>query len=120
MQSDDQEKLAIERIKIEVDVAKHFSALSTGSIVLITTLLDKLPKPLAKTAILQVAILCLLISLGLSVFCLWTPWQTLERKPRVAVVLTNRVSLFFAGFAFLGGLIAMGIFAIANIHHLSK
>jgi len=101
-----------------MDVAKHFSTLSAGSIVLIATLIDKLPKPLSDTTSLRDAIVCLLVSLGLSIFYLWTPWETLDPNPRQIVVSVNRFAFLFAGLFFLIGLVALGTFAITNIQYL--
>jgi hypothetical protein len=55
--------LHFERTKLAADLVKHISTLSTGSLVLIATLLDKLPKPLEGRRFLITSIICFVVCL---------------------------------------------------------
>lgn len=47
------EKLDFERIKLQAESTRHITTLAIGIIVLITTFMDKLPKPLLRTDLLR-------------------------------------------------------------------
>jgi hypothetical protein len=114
-------KFELERIKIQTDLVKHLSTLSAGSIVLIATLIDRLPKPLVEKPYLIRAIICLCACL---VFSLWhlmvvgigRDWD--RPKPARFDQLQDTFSGVLAGVAFLFGIICLGVFVIGNVRHL--
>ena len=113
MQEENDGKLAIERTKIEIDVVKHLSTLSTGSIVLVTTFLDKLPKPLSEPRLLRLSLGLFSCSIVTSVLYLLAPWA--DKKEWRHSASSRKVCFFLAGVAFLGGAVFLAVFARFNV-----
>ena len=121
------EKLILERLKLEVDALKHISTLATGTIVIIATFLDKLPKPLEQP-------LNLVIAVGAMLTCLLFAFVMLFRK---TFFMSGGVKVGFGPFRFRGrelpnldrvflitiyasfgvGMVQLTSFIIANVKH---
>lgn len=106
----------LERAKVAIDVVKHVSTLSTGSIVLIATLLDKFPKPIAAQWQLAAAILCLVFCLACCLYYLVYVGVSGNWKERNTGI--GGVVGMLIGWSFLVGILFLGIFAIQNVHKL--
>lgn len=109
---ENKENMGFERLKIEIDVVKHISTLTTGSIVIVVTLADKLPKPLIHPGFLCWALALLVVSLACCVGYLVTPWSIGE--PRQLVTLGNSLVFFAAGMFLLVGIALLAIFGLVN------
>jgi len=121
MTADEKRARAFERTKLGVDVVKHLTTLSTGSIVVLATLVDKLHKPLLIPEALVAAIGSFLTSVGVSLFYFlltMRPYfhfyeedQSHAFDRNVAKVLVSIISI-----AFLSGIVFLGVFALENIN----
>jgi hypothetical protein len=118
-------KSKVERIKLWVDYFKHLTTLSTGSIVLIATLLEKaMPHARARAAIITSLIGFLACVLGavLSLTCMAVEmgaWEDDEDpEPWTETPLLVGIILSWSGF--LTGLFALAVFAIRNLNVLSN
>jgi hypothetical protein len=104
-----------ERVTLAVDSVKHITTLATGTIVLIATLLDKFPKPIADHTDLNRAIGSMLLCVRLSFVCLWglgvfRYWKP-ETKIRGFLSLIS-VAIYFS---FLLELVSLWEFARMNL-----
>jgi hypothetical protein len=109
----------LEREKLAADLVKHISTLATGSIVIITTLLDKLPKPiqlgewLIYTVILfaTCTAACVLYMLRLGVVAHW-----LDEEADSRVAFKFYITLGFIIFmTFILGIVCLCVFAVKNL-----
>src|SRR5208283_4662311 len=60
-----------EQLKLQADTIKHASTMATGTIVILATFMDKLPKPLTDPKALIIAVILLLVCLGCSFVALY-------------------------------------------------
>lgn len=117
--SPDEIKLELERLKIKIDLVKHLSTLSTGSIVLIATFIDKLPKPIIHRQDLVTAIAFLGLSLIASAMYLAATGIN-RRSWNLSEPETMRELVFglLAVGSFVLGVQSLGVFVIVNVIHL--
>jgi|ERR1039458_5723828 hypothetical protein len=113
MPNHEQEKLALERTKVEIDVVKHFTTLNTGSIVLTATLLGQFHKPVVAPNLIALSLGFLLVSLIACVWYLWTPWSRAERGQINDA--GNRIAFPLTGSAFLIGILCLAVFSYQNL-----
>jgi hypothetical protein len=112
-------KIILERTKLAADIVKHISTLATGSIVIVTTFIDKTHKETAKLYLLSFSVECLMLCLILCavyLFLVGVPsrWdEVVLRTPPVRLVIQIAAALLYLSFA--AGLLALGWFALANI-----
>jgi len=114
-----------ERIKFEVDLAKHIATLNTASILIVSTFLEKISSQPSGKALIAIAISSFLISL-LSVliyqfvltleFNGWVSGRIVQRNSEFfRVVKFEGATLAIGLTTFLAGLVAIGIFAVINL-----
>lgn len=109
----------VDWVKIQLDIAKHMTTLATGTIVLITTLMDKFPKPLTDVFPLETAIVlmfcCLLISVWFLHHVSFGGLRVPSRKDwgNVPPVIRLMVASMYAAFATSLGFLVL--FAIKNL-----
>lgn len=111
---DSSDKMRFERLKLEIDVVKHVSTLSTGSLVLIVTLADKLPKPLLYPQLVQASLCCFVASLLCCLLYLVSPWSV-DTSERSFVTITNFLAFLAAGLSLVLGIGLLGVFGIVNL-----
>jgi len=110
--SDGKAPSAFERLKLEIDAIKHLSTLSTGSILLIATFFDKIPKSPFYREGLAVSLMLLTASLGGCVAYLMTPWTGNRWRFEGFI---NRVLFVEAHTCFLLGIICLGKVAYSGL-----
>ena len=121
-----------ERVKLAVDSVKHITTLATGTIVLLATFSDRLPRPLAFKGYLITAIVSMVVCLLASFIYLWgetlaprtsqsilglpipepmQKWKWLQWSGRRMLVFLSDVIYF----SFCFGIYYLARFAIRNI-----
>ena len=108
----------IERYKLIFDYLKHLTTLSTGSIVIMATFLDKLLKAPEWPFLAIVSIIGFLIAVVFSVmthtlFLVDLPVRAFPTKEWEKTL--GGSFLFLTWFGFLLGVISLGVFAIKNL-----
>ncbi len=114
-------KLDLERIKIQTDLVKHLSTLAVGSIVLIATLIDRLPKPLLSRRYLVASICCMCACLAFSLWYIMVvgigrDWS--RKEPAKFDQFQDALFGVLTGIAFLFGVISLAVFVVFNVIHL--
>jgi hypothetical protein len=112
-----------ERLKLAVDSVKHITTLATGTIVLLVTLVERIPKPVADKADLHLALISLLICIAASVGFLYGmtvarygpvyPGHDEGRERIKEAMLKMEVEVIY--FSFSLGITFLGAFAWQNI-----
>jgi hypothetical protein len=109
----------VERYKISIDYLKHITTLSTGSIILIATFLEKLfSKPLWK-----IAVIISLSGFMLSVFCATVSYSLglafsfpgEHGETPGSVELIGGLFIVATWVGFLAGVLSLSLFAIRNL-----
>jgi hypothetical protein len=101
-----------ERLKLAVDAVKHITTLATGTIALVVTFSDKLPRPLPASVLLASALSLMVICLHSSFIYLWKV-SLGENIPKIregTVFLSNVIY-----FSFSCGIALLVIFAAKSI-----
>ena len=113
------QKKDTEFIKALIEYWKHLTTLSTGSIILITTFLEKLfQNPLWKTAVIisligfMVSVLSSIIAYTIAV--IFELPETREETPDWASTLGG-LGLIFTWVGFLTGILSLAVFALRNL-----
>lgn len=113
----EERKQAFERTKLAHDTVKHITTLATGSIVLIATLMDKIPKPVTNPELMMASILALLLCILFATLFfllvsirphLLAEPETRDRKSEASICLAVYV-------LFLLGIGALAVFATQNM-----
>jgi hypothetical protein len=123
MADSDPKDQEFERFKMAVDSVKHITTLATGTIVLVATFIDKLPKPVFKKDDLIGAIFLMVVCLVSSFIYLWGSTlagyvSTLNRvlprwlPGRKHVLMLMSVVIYFS---FIMGIYFLAKFAFYNI-----
>jgi len=103
-----------------VDSVKHITTLTTGTIVLLATFAERMPRPITHKVDLDIAIISMLVCLVASFIFLWG--TTLARfgpeKAWLSIRHGKKPSLKFEVFliycSFCAGIIYLGSFALQN------
>lgn len=113
-----EEKAEREAIKLLFEVYKHLTTLSSGSIVIICTFLEKFFKKAETLPVIIGSLLCFLFSILLSIYVM----SRLAMQQKVGYVNSRSVSVLFRGleflssFAFILGVLLFAIFSILNLY----
>ena len=110
-------QLEMERTKSRIDYVKHLTTLSTGALILVSAFSDKLfPHPLYGFLI-NLAIISFLVSILGSV-ALHTIYVAKFPPIKGGSHFDNKVitvGLVIAWLGFIGGIISLGVFVLANL-----
>jgi len=116
------ESRELERLKMAVDSVKHITTLASGTIVLLATFVDKLPKPPLFKGHLVSGIVAMVVCLGASFVYLWA--ETLGRMrsfqlkipfPFITRKLMLDILSTIVYFSFCMGIYFLAQFALHNI-----
>ena len=106
-----------EQIKLYVEYLRHLTTLSTGSIVLIVTFLERLfSKPLWKVAVVISLVgfmVSVLASIVVYTVTIWFPSENFRKSNRLAGI--HGLGIIFTWAGFLIGILCLGIFALRNL-----
>jgi hypothetical protein len=113
--SEDEKKLA-EESKLAHDYFKHLTTLSTGSILLIATFLDKLFAQPEWKFFVGIAIVAFLISIICSIIIQAIILETMYDRPTVGMLkILGMLAIIGSWSGFLIGVMSLGIFALKNL-----
>jgi hypothetical protein len=113
-----------ERFKLAVDSIKHITTLTTGTIVLLATFAERIPRPMVYKGDLTLAFISLFVCLVASVSFLWgstvAPFGPTrvsrlgnDTEPtRKSLLKLDAVVIYFS---FCMGIVFLGTFALHNI-----
>jgi hypothetical protein len=112
-------KVIIERTKLAIDTVKHISTLATGSIVAITAIVEKAPKPTTMPYLLMAAVvsmmLCILLC-AIYLFLLGVPSRWDEAVLRTSSMrAAMQVAAVILYLAFASGLLMLGCFVLSQV-----
>jgi len=129
----------VEQIRLDIDILKHLTTLSTGAIVLLATFMDKLtPAKNARIAV-PFAVVCFLLCIMYSVKLMMLTWagnslilkfksilvqpDSDDRKKKTENVLIelkglplpSKVAIQIVQYSFALGIVSVGIFVVCNL-----
>jgi len=114
--------VSLEREKLAADLIKHVSTLATGSVVLVTTLLDKIPKPVQFPEGLVIAIWAFIICIMACFMYLFRIGITQHWLDQHFGTKMTRIYSFLGFVVFLTFLLGigyLGMFATQNLRALT-
>ena len=120
----DDKKMKLEEIKLQADTTKHITTLATGTIVLVATFMDKLPKPLQAPDLLVGSLIAMLVCTFSAFVHLWSLTLLGPRRLRMRRFLPNHKTIesllvIVMYFSFSIGLYELGGFAFKNIRSMA-
>lgn len=112
-----EQKARQESLKLLFEVYKHTTTLSTGSIVLLATFLEKLFKSPKEVNLVTASLICFLVSVITSWIMMahLAVEQQINRAPTRLDRIGGRILYTVSPFSFIAGVMCLAVFAVINL-----